>query len=122
MKDQIDFYLNKPDLRNTISQLSYQRVLKEHTIEHRMEEMLIHIFINRLKSLKNMEGSRVDPLDYCISKAGENTELGRYLKEFKGEKNFSLKTIANKIQNGEGALDDNESLIMMIDQLVEEKS
>ena len=122
LKDQIDFYLNKPDLRNTISQLSYQRVLKEHTIEHRMEEMLIHIFINRLKSLKNMEESRVDPLDYCISKAGENTELGRYLKEFKGEKNFSLKTIANKIQNGEGALDDNESLIMMIDQLVEEKS
>ena len=87
-----------------------------------MQEMLIHIFINRLKSLENAGKNKVDPLAYCISKAGENTELGRYLKEFKGEKNFSLKTIANKIQNGEGALDDNETLIMMIDQLMEEKS
>ena len=34
----------------------------------------------------------------------------------------NTKNIANKIQNGEGALDDNETLIMMIDQLVEEKT
>ena len=30
--------------------------------------------------------------------------------------------MANKIQNGEGALEDNETLIMMIDQLIEEKA
>ena len=122
LKDQIDFYLNKPDLRKIISERSYQRVLKEHTFEHRMQEMLIHIFINRLKSLENTEKNKVDPLAYCISRAGEDTHLGRYLKEFKGQKKFSLKNMANKIQNGEGALDDNETLIMMIDQLIEEES
>ena len=122
MKDQIDFYLNNPDLREIISKRSYQRVLNEHTIVHRMQEMLIHIFINRLKSLESTQENKVDPLAYCISKAGENTDLGKYLKGFKGEKNFSLKTMANKIQNGEGALEDNETLIMMIDQLMEEKA
>ena len=45
-----------------------------------MQEMLIHIFINRLDSLENIGKSRHDPLAYCISKAGENTDLGRYLK------------------------------------------
>ena len=121
MKDQIDFYLNNPDLRRIISERSYKRVLKEHTIQHRMQEMLIHVFINRLNFLENIEDSRRDPLAYCISKAGENTELGRYLKEFEGEKKFSLKTMADKIHSGEGALDDNETLIMMLDQLIQEK-
>ena len=120
MKDQIKFFLNRPDLRRIISNRSYQKVLKEHTFEHRMQEMLIHIFINRLDILENIEERLLDPLDYCISKAGKNTELGRYLKTFEGEKSFSFKKMANKIHNGEGSLDDNETLIMMLDQLIDD--
>ena len=93
MKDQIDFYLNNPDLREIISKRSYQRVLKEHTIDHRMQEMLIHIFINRLKSLENTGINKIDPLAYCISRAGENTDLGRYLKEFKGNRRKTAKAL-----------------------------
>lgn len=121
MKDQIDYYLDHSDLRRTIASRSYKRVLDEHTIEHRMQELLIHVFINRLDSLENIEESRLDPLAYCISRAGENTELGRFLKRFDGEKNFSLKTLTNHISNGEGDLDDNETLLMMLDQLIQEK-
>lgn len=121
MKEQIEFYLQNSDLRDVIAQRSYQRVLSEHTIEHRMQELLIHIFTNRLDMLNNIEENRLDPLAYCISKAGEDTKLGAYLKEFEGTKNFSLKTMAKRIHEGEGDLDDNETLIMMLDQLIQEK-
>ena len=121
MKDQINYYLENPNLRQAIANRSYKRVLNEHTIEHRMHEMLLHIFINRLDTLKDIEKNRLDPLAYCISKAGENTELGQYLKKFKGANNFSLKTLANHVHNGDGDLDDNETLLIMLDQLIKEK-
>ena len=65
--------------------------------------------------------SRLDPLAYCISKAGRNTELGQYLKDFKGVNNFSLKALTNHIHKGKGDLNDNEALLMMLDQLLQEK-
>ena len=121
LNDQINYFLENPDLRNVIANRSYTRVINEHTIEHRMQEMLLHIFMNRLDSLKEIEKSRLDPLEYCISKAGSNTELGQYLKGFKGVNNFSLKTLTNHIHKGKGDLNDNETLLMMLDQLIQEK-
>ena len=122
LKDQIEYFLKNPDLRNSIASRSYTRVLNEHTIEHRMQEMLLHVFMNRLDSLQRIGDSRPDPLTYCISKAGSDTELGEYLKSFKGVNKFSLKTLTNDIHNGKGDLDDNETLLMMLDQLIEEKA
>jgi spore maturation protein CgeB len=121
LKDQIDFYLANPNIRNEIANRSYHRVLSEHTIEHRMQELLIHVFTNRFDSLLKIESSRLDPLSYCIEKAGRDTTLGKYLKEFEGTKSFSLKTLATHIHSGEGDLDDNETLLMMLDQLMQEK-
>jgi hypothetical protein len=60
-------------------------------------------------------------LSYCVEKAGVDTILGKYLKEFMGTKSFSLKTLAIHIHNGKGDLDDNETLLMMLDQLMPEK-
>lgn len=90
-------------------------------MQHRMQEMLIHVFTNRLVSIKKLDDNRIDPLEYCITKAGKDTELGQYLMTFKGTSNFSLKTLTNHIHKGKGDLDDNETLLMMLDQLVQEK-
>ena len=122
LKDQIIFYIANPDKRNEIANRSYHRVLAEHTIEHRMQELLIHVFINRVDSLQKNEESRLDPLSYFIEKAGRDTTLGEYLEEFEGAKNFSLKTLATHIHNGEGDLNDTETLLMMLDQLMQEKA
>jgi spore maturation protein CgeB len=121
LKDQINLYITSPDLRSEIANRSYHRVLAEHTIEHRMQELLIHVFINRFDSLKKIEAISLDRLSYCVEKAGVDTTLGKYLKEFKGTKSFTLKTLAIHIHNGKGDLDDNETLLMMLDQLMPEK-
>ena len=121
LKDQFNFYISNPKLRSEIANRSYQRVLAEHTIEHRMQELLIHVFINRFDSIEKNQMSKLDPLSYCIEKAGKNTTLGKYLEEFEGTKNFSLKTLAAHIHKGKGDLDDNETLLMMMDQLMQEE-
>jgi len=122
LKEQIEFYMENPDLRHEIANRAYERVLGEHTIEHRMQELLIHVFINRFDSLQNIAANRLDPLSYCIEKAGSDTALGQYLKGFEGENNFSHKTLVSHIENGEGDLDDNETLLMMLDHLIQEKA
>ena len=121
MQDQIDYYLSKPEERNAIALKSYQRVLKEHTMEHRMQELLLHVFLDRKPALDSIGEVQRDPLDYCIEQAGENTELGQYLKQFKGQYPFSLKTVVEHIHKGEAALDQKETLFLMMDQVVKEK-
>ena len=120
MRDQIDYYLLRPDERNSIALKSYQRVLSEHTMEHRMQELLIHIFMDRRSALESMKETQRDPLDYCVEQAGEYTDLGQYLKHFKGQYPFSLKTVVDHIHQGEGALDDKEYLFLMLNQILKE--
>ena len=122
MREQIDYYLARPEERNTIALKSYQRVLKEHTMEHRMQELLLHIFLDRKPALESMEAIERDPLDYCIGQAGESTELGQYLQQFRGQHPFSLKTVVDHIHAGEGALDNNESLFLMMNQILKENA
>ena len=118
MQDQINYYLSRPEERNAITLKSYQRVVEEHTMEHRMQELLLHVFLDRKSSLDSIGEVQRDPLDYCIEQAGENTDLGQYLKQFKGQHPFSLKTVVEHIHQGEGALDKKETLFLMMDQVV----
>ena len=120
LREQIDYYLLRPEERNTIALKSYQRVQMEHTMEHRMQELLIHVFLDRRPALASMEETERDPLDYCVEQAGENTDLGQYLKQFKGQYPFNLKTVIDHIHQGEGALDDKESLFLMMNQILKE--
>lgn len=122
MREQIDYYLAHPEERNSIALKSYQRVLMEHTMEHRMQEMLIHVFLDRKSALDSLDETERDPLDYCIEQAGENTDLGKYLKQFKGQYPFSLKTVIDHIHQGEGTLDNKESLFLMLNQILKENA
>ena len=121
--EKVEYYLNHENEARSIAVRGNKRILKEHTIQHRMCEMLIHIFIDRLDQLKEiMDNNYRDPVNYCIDEAGPSSDLGKYLEQFRGEKNFSIKTMVDHIGNGKGNLNKEELLILMIDQLVKSKS
>ena len=44
--------------------------------------------------------------------------VGKYLEQFRGEKNFSIETMVDHIGKGKGDLNKEELLILMVDQLV----
>jgi len=87
-----------------------------------MQELLLHVFLGRRTALDSMKEIERDPLDYCIDQAGPNTELGQYLNQFKGQHPFSLKTVVDHIHQGEGALDSNETLFLMLNQILKENA
>ncbi len=121
LKEKISYYLEHEEERQLVAQKGRERVLAEHTLERRMTEMLIHIFGDQLESLKQRVAGRKDPVEALIEQAGENTELGAYLQQFKGTLEFSLKTVTDQIAKGEGDLTKTETLLLMVDQLVNEK-
>ena len=121
LKEKISWYLAHDEERNRIAQKGRERVLEEHTLECRMTELLIHVFKDQLASLKKKVAGRKDPVETFIEQAGENTELAAYLEQFRGTLEFSLKTVTDKIANGEGDLTKTETLLLMVDQLVNEK-
>ncbi|MBI4382930.1 MAG: glycosyltransferase [Nitrospinae bacterium] len=120
LREKIRYYLEHEEERTAISARGRERVLREHTMERRMSEALIHIFSDRFAELKARVDGRRKPVDLHIEQAGADTELGRYLGRFKDVKNFSLKTVVDGIQEGEGVLSKNELLLLMLDQVVKE--
>lgn len=121
LKEKISYYLAHAEERQLIAQKGRARVLAEHTLEHRMTELLIHIFGDQLASLKQRVADRKGPVETLIEQAGEKSELADYLEQFRGTEDFSLKTVTDRIAKGEGALTKSETLMLMVDQLVNEK-
>lgn len=121
LREKIAYYLAHEDERQLIARKGRERVLSEHTMEHRMTELLIHIFEDQVVSLKQRLADRKDPLDLLIEQAGETTELAEFLEPFRGTQEFSLKTVIAHITKGEGALTKPETLMLMVNQLVHEE-
>jgi hypothetical protein len=63
-----------------------------------------------------------DPVGGSIDYAGASTDLGKYLEQFRGSSNFSIKTMVDQIGNLTGDLSKEELLILMTDQLVKTES
>ena len=85
-----------------------------------MREMLVCIYKDCLADLKKCADNRLEGVDYPIEQAGSETELGKYLKQFKNVDDFSIKTLTDHIAKGEEALSQNELLLLMVDQVVKE--
>ncbi|MFQ5450145.1 MAG: glycosyltransferase [Nitrospinaceae bacterium] len=122
LKDKINYYLVHEEERTGIAGKASRRVLAEHTLQHRLNEMLLHIFLDHPEHLNRRLAPRKDPVDYFIRQAGEDTELGRYLEPFRGVPEFSLKTLIDPIEKGAGALNKSETLLLMLNQLIKEEA
>lgn len=120
LKDKILYYLEHEDERMQVAVRGYARVLRSHTMEHRMRELLARIFLDHFETLKKRIDERKPKIISLIEEANPDSELGQYLIQFKNVKDFSLKVIVDQIAKGEGALTKNELLLLMVDQVVQE--
>jgi spore maturation protein CgeB len=121
LREKINYYLEHEEERESIARKGHKRALSEHTMEHRMTELLIHIFGDQVEILKQRMADRKEPLDVLIEQAGRNSELAEFLEPFRGTREFSLKTVIAHIAKGEGALTKPETLMLMVNQLVNEE-
>ena len=120
---KVNYYLKYEDEARSIAAKGKTKVLKEHTIQHRMHEMLVHVFMDNLNNLKERVSSPDrDPVSYYIDHVGDSSPLGIYLGQFRGSNEFSIKTMVDQIAEGQGSLSQQELLVLMTDQIVKSKA
>jgi spore maturation protein CgeB len=118
LKEQIDYFLNHPDEAAEKSEKSRIRVLAQHTFQHRMQEMLIHVFSQNLEGLERRIRKSNGLEDYLIRESADDSELQNTLEQYKDETDLSIQSIAAEIKKGEGELSPNELLLLMVEQVV----
>jgi len=116
LREKIDYYLDHAEERERIAAAGYSRVMREHTMEQRMRELLLVVFQNRFDDLKSRVLGRENQVEKWVQYAGDKTPLGRYLQKYNNEQEVSLPRVVREIQSGEGALDATETLVLMVDQ------
>jgi len=120
---KVNYYLKYEDEARSIAARGKTKVLKEHTIQHRMHEMLTHVFMDSLNNLKERVSlPHRDPVSYYIDHVGDSSPLGIYLDQFRGSNEFSIKTMVDQIAEGQGNLSQQELLVLMTDQIVKCKA
>ena len=120
---KVNYYLKYEDEARSIAARGKKKVLKEHTIQHRMHEMLTHVFMDSLNNLKERVSlPHRDPVSYYIDHVGDSSPLGIYLDQFRGSNEFSIKTMVDQIAEGQGNLSQQELLVLMTDQIVKSKA
>ncbi len=120
LKSKIQYYLDHQEERDQVAAKSRARVLREHTMEHRMVEMLAHIFSDHLERFKARSEAGSGAVETFVELAGPDSELGRYLKKYENEKEFSFHGMIDKISEEEGKLSGNELLLLMLGQVIKE--
>ncbi|MBI5409985.1 MAG: glycosyltransferase [Nitrospirae bacterium] len=113
---KISYYLEHSEERKTIAEKARQRVLKEHTYEHRMRELLEFLAACGYEPpVWKEEGESVHEL---IDEAGSEGELAEYLSKFAGKGRITLSDIIKEIENGEGDISRTESIFLLMNELV----
>ncbi len=112
LRQKIDHYLKHPEEAASIAEKGRSRVLRDHTYDRRMEEMLEVIVSKDYQPA--CWGDDREPVDDLIAEAGRETEVAEYLSHFDACERINLTDITEKIAEGEGALSRTESLFLMM--------
>lgn len=112
---KIKHYLNNSDERYEIAEKARERVIRDHTYEQRMQEMLSFI-VNRGYTPPLWTTDKED-ITLLVKKAGKDTELGMYLSKFLDKESISLSDIIEGIKSEEGDLSDVEKIFILMDEL-----
>jgi hypothetical protein len=89
--------------------------MKEHTYEHRMQDMLLFLAERGFKpKTREARGYVVEEL---IKEAGGQTELAEYLSRFRKMEKITLSDIKMDIEKGEGDISRTEMLFLIMKEM-----
>jgi len=115
LRQKIIYYLDHPEKRDEIALHASERILKDHTYEIRMKEMLEFI-LNKGYELPSWN-SKYEDVELLLETAGADTELGRYLFQFIDKGRICLDDIIEKIHSGNGELSDIEKKFLLMNEM-----
>lgn len=114
-REKAFYYLEKPEERRRIADAARQRVLKEHTYENRMQEMLGVIASRDANWLP--KGGGLPTAEEIIQQEGNpDSELSKIMQRFVNRGPLTLEDIAKEIEKGEGELCKTEAMILLLNE------
>lgn len=114
-RDKIRYYLDNPDARAEISARGKERVLREHTYEHRMEKMLECVFERGYE--RPLWDTRKEDIERLTEEAGRDTELGRYLEQFRNRGAINISDIVDDMASGVGELSKADKIFVLMNEI-----
>ena len=97
LRGRIDYYLAHEDERHAIAHAARQRVLREHTYEHRAQKMLDSI-LERFSDRIEAKGIRAQcSVSEMAERVGRDTELGRYLSSLPADLPFTQEAVNARV-------------------------
>jgi spore maturation protein CgeB len=113
MEDKADYYLSHPAERIAVAELSRQRVLKDHSYEKRLEQMLGYIYADKFEELKAR--AQASPWSKTLTAAKKYPEIQKRLEAVynRGEDPKIAGLIAD-IQQQSGKLSEDELKLLFI--------
>ncbi|MFH1009966.1 MAG: glycosyltransferase [bacterium] len=108
---KIDYFLAHPQERADMARRARERVLREHTYEHRMKE-LVEVIEASSPQLGKRQSNHPAEL---VRRAGPDTDLGQFFGQFLEEdEELTLDRIAEHIRKGKGELTDVEGTFLLM--------
>ena len=114
LRAKIARYLKDPEERKAMARRGMMRVQKDHTYERRMEEMLNFMIRSGFCPPWREKRMLSDP-ERLIAEAEADTELGKYLARFAGERTLTLEKVIREIKIGSGDLSRVERIFMTME-------
>ncbi len=113
LREKIAYYLSHSDERERIAQSGYRRAYRDHTYQRRIGRAL-EVIVGKAPSRFTAPKAKARSWERLIGKAETETELGRFLSQFRGEKNLTLDRIVSEIKRGEGKLTEPEVIFLLM--------
>ncbi|MCP4642823.1 MAG: glycosyltransferase [bacterium] len=97
LRSQIDHYLEHADEREAVAKRARDRVLREHTYEHRAQEMLDAILDAHGRRIVERGVLAQRTVGEIAERVGRDSELGKYLATLPQDERFLQDTINERI-------------------------
>ncbi|MCB0319849.1 MAG: glycosyltransferase, partial [Bdellovibrionales bacterium] len=111
--DRIHYYLDRPEERREIARNARSRVLKDHTYEHRIREMLSVIYSTKFEHLKRRQ--ETSSWSRMLRRAKPHEELhDRCMKSFRRGEEPNLDGLVTDIVTGQGKLTETEQKLLFL--------
>jgi len=113
MKEKMEYYLAHPEERKAVCERARARILKDHSYDRRMEQMLSTIYASRYEMLRQREGA--SPWGEMIRRAEGDPELKERCQRamMRGEEP-ALDGLIADIVTGKGKLSETEQKLLFM--------
>jgi spore maturation protein CgeB len=113
MREQIEYYLAHPEERNAVCERARARILRDHSYDRRLEQMLSIVYATKYDTLRQREST--SPWSEMIRRADHDPELKeRCIKAMDRGEEPALDALIADIVTGQGKLTETEQKLLFM--------